>query len=103
MAPHTVGLILTSNGERLLGSCLASLSFCDQLIVVDSESSEVTVDIAKAAGSQVLTRRWEGPGPQFCFALEHIRAVFINAVHGAFYAFLKHVRTAEEGDWGPKP
>jgi len=75
MAPHTVGLILTYNGERLLGRCLASLSFCDELIVVDSLSTDATLDIAKAAGATVLSRRWEGPGPQFRFALEHIRAM----------------------------
>ncbi|MBU1039658.1 MAG: glycosyltransferase family 2 protein [Proteobacteria bacterium] len=73
--PRTVGLILTYNGERLLARCLASLSFCDEIIVVDSLSSDATCDIARAAGATVLERRWEGPGPQFRFALEHIRAL----------------------------
>lgn len=75
MAPHTVGLILTYNGERLLERCLASLDFCDTLVVVDSLSTDATVDIARAAGAVVLPRKWEGPGPQFRFALEHIRAM----------------------------
>jgi len=75
MAPHIVGLILTYNGERLLERCLASLSLCDTLIVVDSCSTDATVRIAEAAGATVLTRAWEGPGPQFRFALEHIRAM----------------------------
>lgn len=75
MAPHIVGLILTYNGERLLERCLASLTFCDTLIVVDSRSTDATVAIAEAAGATVLTRAWEGPGPQFRFALEHIRAM----------------------------
>jgi len=75
MAPRIIGLILTYNGERLLARCLASLSFCDEIIVVDSLSTDDTVDIAKAAGATVLKRRWEGPGPQFRYALEHIRAM----------------------------
>jgi glycosyltransferase involved in cell wall biosynthesis len=75
MAPHTVALILTYNGERLLGRCLASLDFCDEVIVVDSLSTDATVDIARAAGATVLSRKWEGPGPQFRYALEHIRAM----------------------------
>jgi glycosyltransferase involved in cell wall biosynthesis len=75
MAPHIVGLILTYNGERLLERCLASLTLCDTLIVVDSCSTDATVAIAEAAGATVLTRAWEGPGPQFRFALEHIRAM----------------------------
>ncbi|MBA4356737.1 MAG: glycosyltransferase family 2 protein, partial [Desulfovibrio sp.] len=75
MAPRTIGLILTFNGERLLARCLASLAFCDEVMVVDSLSTDATCDIARAAGAQVLERRWEGPGPQFRFALEHIRAM----------------------------
>lgn len=75
MAPHIVGLILTYNGERLLERCLASLDFCDQLIVVDSLSTDSTVALAEAAGALVLSRRWEGPGPQFRYALDYIRAM----------------------------
>jgi len=75
MAPHTVGIILTFNGERLLGRCLASLNFCDQLIVIDSHSTDSTLDIARAAGAVVLTRRWEGHGPQYRFALDHVRSL----------------------------
>jgi len=72
---RTIGLVLTYNGERLLSRCLASLDFCDEVVVVDSLSTDATADIARAAGATVLTRRWEGPGPQFRFALEHIRAM----------------------------
>jgi glycosyltransferase involved in cell wall biosynthesis len=75
MAPNIVGLILTFNGERLLGRCLKSLDFCDSLIVVDSYSTDATLDIAEAAGAVVLKRRWEGPGAQFRYAMEHIRAM----------------------------
>lgn len=75
MAPQIIGLILTYNGERLLGRCLESLSFCDQLIVVDSQSTDATKAIAEAAGALVLTRAWQGPGPQFRFALDFIRAL----------------------------
>lgn len=75
MAPNIVGLILTYNGERLLERCLKSLDFCDTLVVVDSFSTDATVDIAEQAGAVVLKRKWEGPGPQFRFALEHIRAM----------------------------
>ena len=75
MAPRTIGLVLTFNGERLLARCLRSLAFCDEIVVVDSLSTDATVELAKAAGATVLLRRWEGPGPQFRFALEHIRAM----------------------------
>ena len=40
--PTITGLVLTYNGERLLGKCLESLAFCDAVIVVDSFSSDAT-------------------------------------------------------------
>ncbi|MBU1611749.1 MAG: glycosyltransferase family 2 protein, partial [Proteobacteria bacterium] len=66
------GLVLTYNGERLLEKCLACLDFCDEILVVDSDSTDTTMDIATRFGARVLTRAWEGPGPQFQYALEHI-------------------------------
>lgn len=66
------GLVLTYNGARLLDECLASLSFCDTILVVDSQSTDETRDIAARHGATVLVRAWEGPGPQFRFALEQI-------------------------------
>ncbi len=72
MKPALTGLVLTYNGERLLDKCLASLSFCDKVLVVDSHSTDATVAMATAAGATVIQRAWEGPGPQFRFALEQV-------------------------------
>jgi len=74
-APRVVGLVLTFNGARLLARCLASLDFCAEIVVVDSLSTDATVDIARAAGATVLSRKWEGPKAQFQYAMEHIRAM----------------------------
>ena len=96
---RTIGLVLTYNGERLLSRCLASLDFCDEVVVVDSLSTDATADIARAAGATVLTRRWEGPGPQFRFALEHIRAMpyeNLDALREGFHL-------AVEASLGPVP
>ena len=70
--PTVTGLVLTYNGERLLKKCLDSLGFCDEILVVDSHSTDRTRDIAEALGARVLVRAWEGPGPQFAYALEQI-------------------------------
>ena len=72
MKPTVTGLILTFNGQRLLRECLKSLDFCDEILVVDSLSTDQTRELAKQAGARVLTRKWEGPGPQFQFALGQI-------------------------------
>lgn len=74
MKPTIAGLVLTYNGERLLKESLASLDFCDAILVVDSCSKDATVSIAEAAGAVVIKRAWEGPAAQFRFALEHLDA-----------------------------
>ncbi len=66
------GLVLTRNGERLLERCLRSLRVCDRILVVDSESDDRTREIAGDCGAEVLVRHWEGPAPQFRFALERL-------------------------------
>ncbi len=69
MKTTVTGLVLTYQGERLLERCLASLDFCDKLIVVDSQSTDRTRQIAEAAGARVEVRPWPGPVDQFRFAL----------------------------------
>ncbi|MBN2139734.1 MAG: glycosyltransferase family 2 protein [Desulfovibrionaceae bacterium] len=68
--PQTVtGLVLTYNGERLLDECLRSLDFCDQVLVVDSQSTDRTADIARARGARLDIHAWPGPVAQFRRAL----------------------------------
>src|SRR2546430_1031156 len=66
-------VILTLNEERNLSDCLASLAGleCD-VFVVDSGSADRTVEIARAAGAQVATHRFEGYGKQRNWALENL-------------------------------
>lgn len=66
------GLVLTKDGERWLERCLRSLDFCDQVLVVDSESTDRTREIAVDLGATVLVRPWQGPLPQFRYALEQV-------------------------------
>ena len=69
------GLVLTYNGERLLGQCLASLSFCDRILVVDSFSTDRTEAIAREAGCLFVQYKWEGPARQFARAFEELDAL----------------------------
>ncbi|MBU1003594.1 MAG: glycosyltransferase family 2 protein [Proteobacteria bacterium] len=77
MPAAITGVILTFNGEKWLEQTLASLDFCDTLLVVDSGSTDRTLAIAEAAGAQVLHRDWEGTIPQFRFAFEHVKTPWI--------------------------
>ncbi len=47
-------IVVTYNEQKYLKSCLESLSFCDQIIVVDLGSTDSCVAIAKEAGAEVL-------------------------------------------------
>jgi len=71
------GLVLTLNGERLLDRCLASLAFCDELLVVDSQSTDRTIEIAKAHGARVIVNPWPGPVAQFKLALAEIKTDWV--------------------------
>ena len=49
------GIVIAKNEENRLADCLDSLSFCDEIIVVDNGSEDRTVDIAKRMGAEVFT------------------------------------------------
>ena len=52
-------LVLTLNEERNLPRCLASTAGCDDLVVLDSGSTDGTVEIARAIGARVFTRPFD--------------------------------------------
>ncbi|MBC7368876.1 MAG: glycosyltransferase family 2 protein [Undibacterium sp.] len=52
-------LILTLNEERDLPRCLASVGDCDDIVVLDSGSTDATADLARAAGARVVTRPFD--------------------------------------------
>ncbi|TCR83632.1 glycosyltransferase family 2 protein [Rhizobium sp. BK376] len=64
--------ILTLNEERNLPACLAALSWCDDIVVLDSFSTDRTVEIAKEAGARVYQRAYDGEDRQRMFALKGI-------------------------------
>jgi glycosyltransferase involved in cell wall biosynthesis len=65
-------LILTLNEERDLPRCLASARDSDDLVVLDSGSTDRTVELARAAGARVFTRRFDHFAGQRNFAQREI-------------------------------
>ncbi|MEK7865427.1 MAG: glycosyltransferase family 2 protein [Planctomycetota bacterium] len=65
--------ILTFNEERNLPDCLASVSWADEILVVDSHSKDRTVEIATTAGARVVQRAWEGMNNQRAFAIQEAK------------------------------
>src|ERR1700722_9932024 len=46
-------VILTKNSENMIADCIDSLSFCDEIIVIDDYSTDRTVELAKHLGATV--------------------------------------------------
>ena len=65
-------LILTFNEELNLPRCLASLSWCDDIVVLDSYSSDRTEQIANAAGVRFVQRTFDDYATQRNFGINQI-------------------------------
>jgi glycosyltransferase involved in cell wall biosynthesis len=58
-------ILITKNEESNLKDCLESISFANEIIIVDSQSTDQTLNIAKSYGAKVeITTDWPGFGPQ---------------------------------------
>jgi glycosyltransferase involved in cell wall biosynthesis len=62
-------VIITHNEADRIELCIASLNFCDEVLVVDSHSSDGTRERAIAAGARVIERDWPGYRTQKEFAV----------------------------------
>lgn len=63
-------LILTKNEEQDLPGCLASVAWCDDIHVFDSESTDGTVEVARAHNATITTRTFDGYARQRNAALQ---------------------------------
>src|SRR6184192_4570942 len=64
-------VILTLNEERNLPRCLEAISWCDDVLIVDSFSSDATLKIAAEYGVRVVQRAFDSFAGQRNFAVEH--------------------------------
>jgi glycosyltransferase involved in cell wall biosynthesis len=58
--PKISACIISMNEEDRIEECIASLDFCDEVLVVDSHSSDNTRELAEALGARVIERDWPG-------------------------------------------
>lgn len=64
-------VIITKNEERNIERCLKSIiDVADEIIVVDSFSTDRTVELCKKYDAKVIQRKFEGYGDQKLFATE---------------------------------
>ncbi len=62
-------VVITLNEETTIETCLRALSWCDEIVVVDSGSSDSTVAMAAAREVKVFSQAWLGYGRQKDFAV----------------------------------
>jgi len=71
-APLSVVLI-AQNAAHQLDACLASASFAEEIVLVDSGSTDATRQVAQKHGARVVAKDWLGFGRQKQFAVEQAR------------------------------
>lgn len=79
--PGIAAIVITKNEEAVISRCLESVQWADEVIVVDSGSTDSTLEIAQRLGARtVITPDWPGPGPQRNRAIDHATADWILAL-----------------------
>ena len=72
-------IVLAQNSAAIIERCLHSLSFADDILVVDGGSRDDTVARAQALGARVVVNAWPGFAEQRRFALGHARHEWVFA------------------------
>ncbi len=66
--------IVACNEAANIGRTLESVIWADEIIVVDSGSTDDTIKIAESYGARVICEPWKGYGGQMNSALDHCRS-----------------------------
>jgi len=65
--------IIPFNEADRIEACLRSVSFCDEIVVVDAHSTDGTRELAAALGARIIERDWPGFRSQKQFAVDAAR------------------------------
>ncbi len=69
---NLTALLIILNGERVLSSCLESLSFCDRIVIIDSFSTDDTKKIALEHNTVFIENPFKGYREQIQFGIDWI-------------------------------
>lgn len=73
-------VIITHNEESKIVRCLESVRFCQEIVVVDSSSTDRTLELARRFTDKVLTKPWTNFADQRNFANQHVQSDWILSI-----------------------
>jgi len=73
-------IIITLNEEKNIRECLESLSWADEIVILDSESEDRTVELARSYTDKVFVEPWTGQGPHKNRALDLAQGPWILSI-----------------------
>jgi len=81
LSPTPISVVMiTLNSERLLPIVFDALRWCDEVVVVDSGSTDNTITIAREWGVRVMHRDFDGFGTQKGFAVSQAKNDWVLVV-----------------------
>ncbi|MEI7905153.1 MAG: glycosyltransferase family 2 protein [Candidatus Firestonebacteria bacterium] len=87
-------VVITKNEELNIEACLRSISFADEIIVVDAASNDRTVEIAKRFTKKIFIRKWDNYANQKNFGIDRTRnrwVLSIDADERASFGFRQEI------------
>jgi glycosyltransferase involved in cell wall biosynthesis len=69
--------VIALNQEANIGPCLASVSFADEIVVVDTGSTDRTMEFARPYTDRVITSAWQGFAGTKNFALDQAQGDWV--------------------------
>jgi (heptosyl)LPS beta-1,4-glucosyltransferase len=70
-------VVITKNEEANIRDCLRSVHWANEVIVIDAESRDRTIDLARACGAKSFVRPWPGFGLQKNFGMAQASSEWI--------------------------
>lgn len=101
--PPVSAVIIAFNEADRIGDCLASLDFCDDIVVIDSGSTDATRAVCEAADARVLHRDFDGFRSQKDFAVQQARhdwVLCLDADERVSPALREAILAAQAGGFG---
>jgi glycosyltransferase involved in cell wall biosynthesis len=75
--PRISAFVVCCNEERNIRRCLESIAWCDEIVVIDSGSTDRTLEICREFNTRIYERPWPGFVAQKQFGLEQCRGEWI--------------------------